>query len=303
MLEAFADGDTERYEQDSCAGAARVLPPRRFRLRLTRTYDPRFLKKTEICRLRLPVPLEDSALTDLFVVLSAPKAHEIIRCSRTPGRLDVTVDPDKVSELTSAATCEFVCHPHRSSSEGVLNHREEALALGPSEGLIRLTPAVRELAEELVGGETGAMTIVRLFWDYLHAALNIGPLRYAQLNPADPLISMLNVGWADCQLASALLVALCRSRELPARIVSGFMLQHTRPGDRSPWRDIFFGRIDYRARVECLPHLFTGLPGFRLPVAWHLNVSRIEGGTRTCLEDSSNGEAVFSDDVSCERSR
>jgi len=331
MLEAFADGDTERYEQDSCAGAARVLPPRRFRLRLSRTYDPRFLKKTEICRLRLPVPFEDSALTDLTVVLSAPKAHEIIRCSRPPGRLDVTVDPDKVSELTSAATCEFVCHPHRSSSEGVLNHREEALALGPSEGLIRLTPAVRELAEELVGGETKTMTIVRLFWDYLHAALNIGPLRYAQLNPADPLISILNIGWADCQLASALLVALGRSRELPARIVSGFMLQNTRPGyhywaevwvaergwapfdplgfsvtrpgERSPWRDIFFGRIDYRARVECLPRLFTGLPGFRLPVAWHLNVSRIEGGIRTCLEDSSNGEAVFSDDVSCERLR
>jgi hypothetical protein len=77
----------------------------------------------------------------------------------------------------------------------------------------------------------------------------------------------------------------------------------TRAADRAPWRNIFFGRIDYRARVECLPQLFTGLPGFRLPVAWHLNVSRIEGGIRTRLEIASNGEAVFSDDVSCERLR
>jgi hypothetical protein len=75
----------------------------------------------------------------------------------------------------------------------------------------------------------------------------------------------------------------------------------TRPGDRSPWRDIFFGRLDYRARAECLPHFFTGLPGIRLPVAWHLNVSHIESGTRTRFEDSSSGEAVFSEDVSCER--
>jgi hypothetical protein len=120
-----------------------------------------------------------------------------------------------VSELTSAATCEFVCHLRRSSSEGVLKQHEEALALGPSEGLIRLTAAVRELGEKLVGGATDTMTIVRLFCDYLHAAPNIEALRYSQLSPADPLISILNIGWADSQLASALLVALCRSRGSP----------------------------------------------------------------------------------------
>lgn len=328
MFEAYADGEADRYDEDSCANAARALSPRRFRLRLNRTYYPRFLKKTQICRLRVPVPLEDSVLTDLHVQLSAPKDNDIIRCSRSAGRLDVTVDPLKVSELSCAVTYEFVCDPTRCFSEGAINLREEALALGPAENLIRLTPAVRELAEKLVGSETDALRIVRLLWDYLHATLNIGALRYSQLDPADPLMSVLNVGWADCQLASAVLVGLCRSRGLAARIVGGFMLQHarpgyhywaeiwmagrgwvpfdtlgfavTRPGDRSDWRDIFFGRVDYRARVECLPHLFTGLPGFQLPLAWHQNVSHIEGGIRTCLEDSYSGEPILSDDVSCD---
>jgi hypothetical protein len=329
MLEAFSDPDTDKYLDDSCASAAKALAPRRFRLCLSRTYNPRFLKKSGICRLRLPIPLEDSTLTDLSVALTAPVDHEIIRCSRTTGRLDVTVDPNQVSGLTCAATCEFECQPDRRVPGGKLDRREGVLALGASEGLIRLTPAVRELAEKLVGAETEAMKVVRVFWDYLHGALNIGTLRYSQLDPADPLISILNIRWADCHLAAAVLVGLCRSRGLPARIVGGYMLKHarpgyhywaevwiaergwvpfdpvgfavTRPGDRSPWRDIFFGRVDYRARVECLPQLFTGLPGFRIPAAWHLNVSHIEGGTRTCLEDSSSGEAVFSEDVGCER--
>jgi hypothetical protein len=328
MLEARADGEADRCDEDSYVNAARALPPRRFRLRLTRTYDRRLLKKTQICRLRLPLPLEDSVLTDLRVQLSAPKENDIIRCSRSAGRLDVTVDPGTVSALSCGVTYEFVCDPERCRSESIINLREEALALGSAENMIRLTPAVRALAEKLVGSETDALGIVRLLWDYLHATLNIGALRHSELDSADPLMSILDVGWADCQLASAVLVGLCRSRGLAARIVGGFMLQHarpgyhywaeiwmagrgwtpfdtlgfavTRPGDRSDWRDIFFGRVDYRARVECLPHLFTGLPGFQLPPAWHQNVSHIDGGIRTCLENSDNGESVFSDDLSCE---
>jgi len=328
ILEARADGEADRCDEHSYVNAARALPPRRFRLRLTRTYDRRLLKKTQICRLRLPLPLEDSVLTDLRVQLSAPKENDIIRFTRSAGRLDVTVDRDTVSELSCGVTYEFVCDPERCCFERIINPREEALALGSAENMIRLTPAVRALAEKLVGSETDALRMVRLLWDYLHATLNLGALRHSELDPADPLMSILAVGWADCQLASAVLVGLCRSRGLAARIVGGFMLQHarpgyhywaeiwiagrgwtpfdtlgfavTRPGDRSDWRDIFFGRVDYRARVECLPHLFTGLPGFQLPTAWHQNVSHIDGGIRTCLENSDNGESVFSDDLSCE---
>ncbi|HEY3732112.1 MAG TPA: transglutaminase domain-containing protein [Steroidobacteraceae bacterium] len=328
MFEAVADRDPGVYDQDSFPSATWMLAPRRFRLRLIRTYNRRFLKKTQVCRLRLPAPLEDTMLTDLQVQLSAPAASDIIRSSRASGRLDITVDPNKLAELACEVSYEFSCDPNKRTFEGAIEARERALALGPAENLIRLTPALGELAHRIVGGQTDALGIVRVFWDYLHATLSIGALRRSELDPADPLMSVMNIGWADCQLASAVLVGLCRSRGLAARMVGGYMLQRarpgyhywveiwiegcgwvpfdtlgfgvTRPGERSDWRNIFFGRVDYRARVECLPHIFAGLPGFQLPLAWHLNVLHLEGAIRTRLEDSDSGEAVFSDDVSCE---
>jgi len=329
MLEPFGQHGSARYAEEPDLGAAATLGPRRFRLALSRTYGVDYFKRMQHCRLRLPVPLEDSTLYDLSVRLLTPTAAEVIRSSRTPGRFDVLIDPARVSDLTVAASFEFVADPDRIVIVEPLLEREAALALAPSEGLIRSTLAVRELADQLAGGETDAMATVRAFWDYLHARLNIGALRYSQLDREDPLPSILRIGWADCQLTSALLVALCRARRIPARLVSGFILQPvlpafhfwsevwiagrgwvpfdplgfsvTRPGEASAWRDIFFGRIDYRARMECLPHLFTGLPGVQVPSCWHLNVERMEGGIRSRLEDSSCGAVVFSQEVRCQR--
>jgi transglutaminase-like putative cysteine protease len=327
ILEAVADREC-RYDEASFAAETWTLAPRQFRLRLIRSYNPRFLKKAQLCRLRLPVPLEDTGVTDLQVRLAAPGPGDIIRISRSAGRLDVTVDPAKVSEQVCDVTYDFVCDPKQCVVEGALDPRERAIALGSAESLIRLTPALRDLAQKIVGSQTDALGIVRVAWEYLHSTLNIGSLRHSEIDSADPLTSVLNLGWADCQLASAVLVGLCRSRGLPARIVGGFMLQRarpgyhywaevwiagrgwlpfdtlgfavTRPGDGSDWRDVFFGRVDYRARVECLPHIFAGLPSFQLPLAWHLNALHVAGAIRTRLEDSNSGEAVFSDDVSCE---
>jgi hypothetical protein len=327
MLEPFGLHGLARYTAEPNLGAAPALRPRRFRLSLSRTYGAAYFKRRQHCRLRLPVPLEGATLYELSLQLLTPAAAAVIRSSRTPGRFDVVIDPSTVSDLTVAANFEFVADPDRIVAQP-LHERETALALAPSEGLIRITVAVRELADKLAGGETDALASVRTFWEYLHARLNIGALRYSQLDREDPLPSILRIGWADCQLTSALLVALCRARGIPARLVSGFILQPalpgfhywsevwipgrgwlpfdplgfsvTRPGQSPAWRDIYFGRIDYRARTECLPHLFTGLPGVQVPFCWHLNVERIEGGVRTRLEDSSCGEAVFSQEVRCQ---
>jgi hypothetical protein len=97
---------------------------------------------------------------------------------------------------------------------------------------------------------------------------------------------LLDSGWGDCQLVSALFASMCRARGIPARILGGFYLYRTfstnhywaeawidgqgwmpfdfscwdlsRGGQDPAWRDYFFGRLDCRLTNQCLPLDFTG---------------------------------------------
>jgi len=106
----------------------------------------------------------------------------------------------------------------------------------------------------------------------------VWPIHYDQLDPVCPADWALKQGWYDCQLGSALLVALCRARQIPARMVSGYVLQVTAPTyhtwleawidgrgwvpfdlaswdlsvcDRDErWRHYYFGCLDHRMAVQ-----------------------------------------------------
>jgi hypothetical protein len=72
-----------------------------------------------------------------------------------------------------------------------------------------------------------------------------------------------------------------------------------RGGEDSPWRDLFWGQIDYRAKVECLPRVFVGHSPLRIPPHWHLRMAKIDGGGQMRLENSLTAEPVFIDDIAC----
>ena len=86
--------------------------------------------------------------------------------------------------------------------------------------LIRISPRIRTLAAELAGSAQGPWATVQRFWDFILDQLISGIMHYDQLDVPYPADQVLDAGWFDCQLGSALLAALCRARRIPARLVA-----------------------------------------------------------------------------------
>ncbi len=132
-------------------------------------------------------------------------------------------------------------------------------------------------------------------------------------------------GWYDCVTGSALLAALCRARDIPARLVGGYLLHVAAPtqhywiegwgwapfdllswdlsaGGRDPaWREIYFGRLDHRMVVERRPRLFSGAGSLRLPLASiMLNAPRGEG-TAIAHHAIAGGASIYCDWIRVER--
>ena len=70
---------------------------------------------------------------------------------------------------------------------------------------------------------------MKRFWNFMLDELAIGVLHYDELDPAHPIDWVLESGWYDCQMGSALLIALCRVRGIPARMASGYFLYPASP--------------------------------------------------------------------------
>ena len=136
----------------------------------------------------------------------------------------------------------------------------------------------------------------------------------------------MDTGWFDCHLGSALLVALCRATDIPARLVSGYLLYPASPsyhywaeawvdgrgwvpmdlvcsdlsarGRDARWRDYFLGCLDYRMKTQCLPRLFDRTPTVRFPAAWHILPRPREDGAEIGFFARDSGELIYRDQIS-----
>jgi hypothetical protein len=125
------------------------------------------------------------------------------------------------------------------------------------------------------------------------------------------------------------MVALCRARGIPARLVSGYTLNPIEPtmhtwfevwsdergwapfdlyvadlcgGDRdSEWRNHYFGQVDHRMATERPPHLFNGAGAVRLPEAWQMVTYPNPPGTIVTFEELTTGALIYSDQITVER--
>ena len=291
-----------------------ALPPRRFAMEIVRHYD--FSAGPHRTRLRLPLPLPGSSLVDLEVTPILPDAvlsHRIL-----PGRLEVSVD--MAGPISVGAQLSFTALP-------TMAEREEApdpTWLAPSEGPIRVTPEVQALARRLAAGERDPEKIVRTFHDHLLDRFTCGVIHYDRIGGAPASDWVLATGWYDCRLGAALLIALCRARGIPARLVGGYLLwrvptEHfwaevhlpgrgwtpfdllgwdlSAGGNDPAWRDIFAGAVDYRLRTQILPRLFTGPSGGPTASAWHRLVRAIPRGTETRYLAIPDGRLLYREDV------
>jgi Transglutaminase-like superfamily len=270
-------------------------------------------------RLRLPLPLKNVHGASLGVtsqISGLTDPHLTLRDDRLEVR---STAPRRENEVTIAITLRF------DAPSPARDLNDASPYLKPTEGLVVTSRRIADLASALAGPGASTAQAVRAFWVYIRDELKFGAIHYDQVNAAAPCDWVLDVGWYDCQLVSALLVALCRSRSIPARQVSGYLLYPVSPslhywaevwfadegwkpfdfmsldlcfGDTDPaWRDRFYGRIDHRMITQRLPFEFTGAIGVPIPNAWHIMQIPSGDGIAIDLIDL-GGKTVFCDVVS-----
>ncbi|MFI4976868.1 MAG: transglutaminase family protein [Caulobacterales bacterium] len=301
----------------------------RYAVSISRTFNLEDRRPGERVRLRLPLPLEDATLGDVKVDFVPPPRADF-RIVLGPARLDALISVPESRSATIGVTASFTARvwtPIRPAA--ALDPPEVELYTRANEGLIRITDRVRALAAELAGNAPDARTKVHRFWDYMMDELSCGMVHYDAFPPGRPLDGVLESGWFDCQVGSALFVALCRARQIPARIVSGYTLHrashdaHTwfevwfdgegwvpfdlgswglsDGGRDAAWRDHYFGRTDHRLAVERPPRLFNGSGQVRLPRSWHMLLSLDEPGNSVAFHALDTGALVWREHIEVER--
>lgn len=297
-------------------------------LSLQRTFSLRDRKPGASIRLRLPAPLEGPDLQILSLVCRDGNG-KALQAQLKPGALDIKGLMPTSGHLRASVLAEVRIRPWQPDPSATLTAEDRALFSRPSEGLVQVTPRLVRFAEVVRRGITDPFEIVQAYWDHLMDNFALGAIHYDQLDPDAPLDWALDHGWYDCKLGSALLVALCRAGEIPARLVSGYLLYEEAPGfhtwleiwiegrgwlpmdlacwnlanggtDRA-WRNHFFGRLDHRVTTERLPRIFGGTGSVRLPASWQM-LLRLEGpGAQVTFQDLATGAEVYREDITVAR--
>jgi len=296
-----------------------TLPPRRFAVHVSRTFAVAHVPAGQRLRLRMPLPIEDAHLTDLKVRIAGSEAAVTI----TPGRIEAQWLATGAPAVTLDAQLWFTASP------GLPHGRDEgpdeiARWTGARDGMVALSPRIAALAERW--SEAGASTLdqVHRLRDRLIDGFACGPIHADRIPPRTAPDWVLDNGWYDCRAGALLLVALCRARGIPARLIGGILLwdaptEHywmeawiagmgwtpfdllawdlSAGGRDRDWRGLFAGAIDYRMKTQIFPDIFTGAPGVPMGRAWHRLPRAIPGGSETRFVSADDGAPVFTDTI------
>lgn len=302
-----------------------ALPSRRFTVTVERRFHPRYLAAN--ARVRLPLPVEDAAARDVEVTLLPLDAPGEVRVA--PGHAELRLAAAPTATVTLGARSSFIAAPYTPPREvPLLTPSERELYLRHGEELVQVTPAIVALTEDLVRGIEEPMVRVRRFFDYLLDRLDFGPFPYEWLDAREPLIVPREIGWFDCRLAAAMLVAMCRVAGIPARRASGYLIypecagyhwwievwiddagwvpvdtwvgELSASGHDVPWRSTLFGALDYRMKSEVLPRVFNRSPGVVLPPVWRILERDVDGATEIAVVDIATNDNVWADTISIE---
>jgi Transglutaminase-like superfamily len=287
-----------------------------------RTFGPGSYPTGRSTRYRLPLPIPHPSLADLRIedVATGGLPWQI---STDGCRLEVRGDPGQTDSFSISQSLRFTLAPTVHDPK---QHEDLDAYLSPAEGLIQVTDRVRALAASLTRPSDSQRKKVDAFWNYFLDHLCLGAVHYDQFGATSPATDqVLETGWFDCQVGSALLVSLCRACGIPARLMGGVLLYPAAPtphywceiwfdgkgwqpfdlacwdlsagGRDQSWRNHFAGRIDARLTTERFPLQFTGPAGAQLPAAWHVASAMVENGARTALYGVNGGALIYSNDV------
>lgn len=253
--------------------------------------------------LRLPLPRRQAQPGSAQVRLLEPGAG-LLEMRESPGRVELRIDPAAARGLIVAElSVEFVSGDVRdtlapSATLGSTVEAADQEWMRKSEGYVVPSAAVAALAGELADGCGTARDFAHGAWRWLITNLRFGDVHREHLDSHDVLGGLLQQRLADCMLGSSLLIALCRARGIPARLISGYLLHPANPGPHSwaevrlakdlwvpfdygswcycagdpadpQWGNFFRGRVDARFLAEIAPREFTGWGSAPPPERWY----------------------------------
>jgi hypothetical protein len=317
-----------------------VVAERRFASEKAVGVDHRFeivLEREVVCgkrpvgsafRTQMPLPIVTEAQDSVVVELRGGPGVTITRegdCLDARAR----VPPDKAALcITATIAVRSGWQGHKVEPGRVEPFRDpnpnNIAFLSASEGIIQVTDPIRSLARELAGDTRTPWEALGQFWDFFYTRMTVGSVHYHALKGDDVLSDIVRLGRADCWYGSALLVALCRARGIPARLVGGYNVYSVLlayhywcevlvepygwlPCDLWPswvrsdgqradtaWSDYFLGRIDPRLVVERFPrqHLLLS-PS--LPRAFYVQQRSLGRGTEHAFHDLVDGTMAYRD--------
>jgi hypothetical protein len=298
-----------------------ALPDKRFTVRFRRHFGLAAHSPGAAVRLRLPLPIEDEALGELEVALE-PAVGAVL--SRGEARIDARVTVPAYGQVVLGYEASFIARAVAGSSAPP-GAEETALYTRPREGLISVDATARALAQQIGGDASDPWVLVTRIWRFVMERFRFSVINYEELDTARPWDWLLDNVWCDCQLGAALLATLCRAKGIPARMLSGYVLDRETPyfhywaeawvedrgwvaldtmswplsrgGRDRLWEDYFFGQVDHRMKTEQLPRLFSGAGAIRFPAATMRLARLIEGGLRQSFYDNETRALLYADEL------
>lgn len=298
------DDDSWSAWQQTTRRNAVSLPrePQRYELTLRREWHGYTQTQGRPVVLRVPLPSRQTQSGPAVVRMIEPGSAAEVR--ETSGRVEIRLDPAQVSGPVIAEVCvQFVAGDAVDSLApaaplGSEAGAEEQVWLRDREGLVVTTPEISALAATLAHGCTDTREYLHAVWRWLMTELSFGDWHRQDIDANDPLGWLLKTRRADCFLGSSLLIALCRARGIPARLVTGFLLHPANIGPHSwaevllspgawvpydfgswcysagnpddpQWGNFYRGRADARFLAETAPREFTGWGSAAPPPHWY----------------------------------
>ncbi|MDE8349756.1 MAG: transglutaminase-like domain-containing protein [Acidocella sp.] len=308
------------YQSLATAGTA----PLPVQIKFSRTFSLRGIEPGRRLRLTMPIPIACSYVRD-SAIAPDPVPGLAAQPVQRDACLDIRIPAAPSHPVMLAAEFNFTALTKRSQQRPTKD--EWALYLRPAESLIRVTPRIRNLAAALAGKTTDQRAAAIKFLDFILDHLMLGMIRYSDIPADDPGGWVLNHGWCDCLLGSALFVALCRAHGIPARLLGGHVLYPLAPtnhywaelwiddagwlpfdllswdlsaaGRDISWRHVLAGHCDARMVTQIFPLQFTGPTSVQLPPAWHLVQRRQGNGIACSYHDARDGSLIYEDRMEC----
>ncbi|GLS20952.1 hypothetical protein GCM10007874_39690 [Labrys miyagiensis] len=293
------------------------------------TFELRYQRRFHIpstggkLRLRMPLPLDEEHLRTLSISPFIKGAGNV-DLDIKPGRLEARTTASGAGTITIGAGLRLDARGRFGKKADRLDEKQADVYLRPREGLIVVSDRIDALAQTLVGQKRDTLEIAKAYWNYILDTQRCGSIHYDQVDVQAPCDWVLETGWCDCQLASALFIALCRARGIPARLVGGHLLYRLAPtnhywaefwlddcgwmpvdflswdlslgGRDIVWRDRFFTRVDQRMVTQVMPLAFTGAIGLPVPADFIIVQTACDRGIEIALSRA-DGTLVYTDEL------